>query len=197
MDANLGGQWGTTRAGAWDVTTNYKLGWADSADWGNYTRTFPDATYEVFAALSYDGQNASQLKATLDMVTAGLGTTNQTRENLGVFDAPGSSAWGRNNLVRMSDASGAPKTVALSGTKTVRFTMNSGDFDYIMFIPTSSTPTGGFTSVKLSGSNLVIAWSSGNLESADVITGPWTAVPNATSPATVPTTGAKKFYRLK
>jgi hypothetical protein len=197
MDSNLGGQWGTTRAGAWDMTTSYKLGWADSGDWGSYTRTFPDATYEVFAALSNDNSNEGSINAKVEMVTAGAGTANQTIEALGTFVSNGSGAWGRNNLVRMSDASGNPKTVALSGQKTLRFTMGSGDFDYLLLIPTTVQPTTGFSSVAVSGSNLVLAWTSGTLESADSVTGPWTAVANATSPATIPMTGTAKFYRLK
>jgi hypothetical protein len=40
---------------------------------------------------------------------------------------------------------------------------------------------------------------SGNLESASSITGPWTAVPNARSPYTVPPTSPNRtaFYRLR
>lgn len=56
---------------------------------------------------------------------------------------------------------------------------------------------GGFTSVARNGNNLVLTWSSGTLESADAVTGPWTAVPGASSPATIPITGTVKFYRLR
>jgi hypothetical protein len=61
------------------------------------------------------------------------------------------------------------------------------------------TPVTGpeFTSAALVGGNLVIAWSTGVLESAETITGPWTVVPDATSPATIPTTGTQRFYRLR
>lgn len=58
-------------------------------------------------------------------------------------------------------------------------------------------PGGGFTSVARNGNNLVLTWSSGTLESADAVTGPWTAVPGASSPATIPITGTVKFYRLR
>jgi hypothetical protein len=60
-------------------------------------------------------------------------------------------------------------------------------------------PTGGpaFSSVAREGNNLVLAWSSGTLESADSITGPWTPVANATSPATIPISGGSRFYRLR
>lgn len=197
MAGNLDGQWGKTRAGAWEMTQNYKIGWISSGDWGNYTRTFPEGTYDVFAAGSYDGVSASQLNGSLGFVTSAVNTATQTVEPIGNFDAPGTGAWSRNNLVRLTDGAGNPKTVTVSGQKTIRWTYNSGDADYLLFIPTSGGSTAAFSSVKVSGTNLVIAWSSGNLESADSVTGPWTAVTGASSPATVPMTGAKKFYRLK
>ena len=197
MGGNLDGQWGKTRAGAWEVTQNYKIGWIGTGDWGNYTRTFPEGTYEVFAAGSYDGVGASQLNGSIAFVT-GAATATQTLEPIGVFDAPGTGAWSRNNLVRMTDSAGAPKQVTLGGEKTIRWTYNSGDADYLLFIPVGADPgSKAFTSFKLTGSNFVIAWTSGTLESADAVTGPWTAVAGAANPATIPVTGTMKFYRLK
>ena len=80
--------------------------------------------------------------------------------------------------------------------QTIRWTYNSGDADYLLFIPVKSTGN-SFTSVKLTAGGITIAWTGGTLEGADVVTGPWTTMPNATSPATFPTTGTKKFYRVK
>ena len=54
-----------------------------------------------------------------------------------------------------------------------------------------------FTSVAKTGNNLVLTWTTGTLEQADIVTGPYTAVPGATSPATSPISGAAKFLRLK
>ena len=54
-----------------------------------------------------------------------------------------------------------------------------------------------FASFAKTGSNLVLTWTAGTLEEAASVTGPWTAVANATSPATVAITGAQKFLRLK
>jgi hypothetical protein len=48
------------------------------------------------------------------------------------------------------------------------------------------------------GGNIVIHWTGGvPLESAPDLTGPWTTVPSAASPYTVPTPGARTFYRPK
>jgi hypothetical protein len=44
--------------------------------------------------------------------------------------------------------------------------------------------------------NAIISWSSGTLVSSTNVTGPYTAVSGATSPYTVPTTGAAAFYQV-
>jgi hypothetical protein len=203
MNDNLGGLWGRTRLGAWDVTTNYKLGWVDTADWGNYTRTFPNATYRVFAALSHgDGpSSATALRGKLDLVTAGVTTTNQTLEALGKFVAPGTGGWGRNNLVPMTDNDGNPKTVALSGEKTVRFTMDSGDFDYLLFVPTELAPEAPrFTSITMSADGkITVAWEGGGtLQATTSLTPPiqWQDV-TSTSPYTFTPEGSAMFGRIK
>jgi len=198
---NLGGQWGRTRAGEWDVTANYKIGWISTGDWGNYTRTFPEPAkeYYVFAAQSYDGVAASQLNSSLGFVTAGVGTTTQTVESVGTFNAPGSGDWSRNNLVAMTDSSGAIKTVELGGKKTVRWTYNSGDADYLLFIPKTSGGTQPkFTSiVKNADGSLTITWEGGGtLQAAESVLGPWTDV-TSTSPYTVTPTQPILFGRIK
>ncbi|MBI2926765.1 MAG: Ig-like domain-containing protein [Verrucomicrobia bacterium] len=196
MDANLGGQLGKFR-GQWEMTVNFKLGWTDTSDWGNYTRAFPNANYQVLAAMSYDGRSADQLKGKLDLVTAGAATTSQTLQPLGKFAAPGSGGWGRNEFVRMIDDAGAVKVVALGGEQTVRFTMDSGDFDYLLFVPSEEVPPPQprFTSVTLQGQNVIVEWTGeGVLEASDrLVGGTWTPLPTATSPFTI-TVGAGQTW---
>lgn len=51
---------------------------------------------------------------------------------------------------------------------------------------------------RAAGGNITIQWTgTGTLESADSVMGPWTAVGNASSPFTAPTSGAARFYRLR
>lgn len=200
INENLGGQLGKFR-GAWDVTVDYKLGWVNTADWGNYTRTFPAGNYAVAAALSYDGRGADQLKGTLSLVTAGANTTTQTLVPLGKFVAVGSGGWGKNNLVPMVTADGAPAIITLGGEQTVRFTMDSGDFDYLLFAPASATPDGPkIDSIKLNtDGSVTISWTGGGtLQAAEAITGPWQDV-TATSPYTFTPAAAQKalFGRIK
>jgi hypothetical protein len=70
----------------------------------------------------------------------------------------------------------------------------------VFYQVTGGGNTGGgptFSSVTLSGGNLVLDWTSNAvLEQADTIAGPWTPVPGVTKPYTTPTTGTAKFYRL-
>jgi len=47
-----------------------------------------------------------------------------------------------------------------------------------------------------SGNNLILNWNAGMLQSADTVTGPYSNV-TPTPPYTAPTTGPRKFYRVK
>jgi hypothetical protein len=58
---------------------------------------------------------------------------------------------------------------------------------------TAVTPT---IAVARSGANVVLTWT-GTLQSADRVEGPYTDVSGASSPLTVPATGAAKFYRAR
>ncbi|HXU74975.1 MAG TPA: hypothetical protein VN794_00330, partial [Methylomirabilota bacterium] len=56
----------------------------------------------------------------------------------------------------------------------------------------------GCITARIQAGQVVIRWTGGvALEGADQITGPWSTVGGATSPYTVPSLGAKKFYRPK
>jgi len=67
-------------------------------------------------------------------------------------------------------------------------------------VPTNNSPL-EFTSIQSSGTNVVLQWTgSGNLQHADVLTGPWIDLvdPNgAFSPYTIPASSPAMFYRLR
>jgi hypothetical protein len=192
-----GNQWATTRMGAFVMTANYKIGWIGSGDWGNYTRTFstPAKTYHVIAAQSYDGTAADQLNSRLGKVTAGVGTATQTVEPIGVFRSNGSAGWSRNNLVVMTDApGGAPKTVELGGTVTLRWNYDSGDAEYLVFIPASEVAPTISASTNPQGQPVITY--TGVLYGSATVDGTYTPVAGATSPFTVTGgAGAAGFYR--
>lgn len=194
-----GGQYASTRAGEWTMTANYKIGWIGTGNWGNYTRTFPTPakTYYVYAAQSNDSQAAGALNSNIGLVTAGVGTDTQTVEPLGNFDAYGTGGWSRNNLVAMTDSSGAIKTIEIGGKHTIRWNYNSGDVDYLIFIPVGETGGVGSASISLSNGNVTIAEvppGSAIVQSAPSVNGPWTNL--GAAPQSVATTGAAMYFRL-
>jgi hypothetical protein len=51
--------------------------------------------------------------------------------------------------------------------------------------------------IQTSGNQVQLIWAGGLLQSADVVTGPYTDVVGATSPFNVSPTAARKFYRVR
>jgi hypothetical protein len=196
MNDNLGGLYGADR-GTFNVTTNYKLGWTDTSDWGNYTREFPEGNFNVFAALSFGGRDADGMRATLALVSDGVGTPDQTLVELGRFLADGSGDWGRNELVPLTNTEGNLQVVSMGGVQTVRFTMDSGDFDYFLLVPTDGVAQPKFTSITVDAGNITIEWTGGGvLEAAEAVTGPWAVIEGATSPYTTALTGTMRVFRV-
>jgi hypothetical protein len=186
--------------GAWDVVNNYKIGWINGGDWHNYTRAIPAGSYTAFAALSYGDTSATGLKATLNKVTAGVGTTTQTLEALGGFDQAGSGAWGRNSLVALKDGTGAAAVFNIAGpVTTLRMSHTSGDFDWLMLVPFAEAEDIQID-VKLNADGTItIAWNGGGvLQAATSLLGPWQDV-TSTSPYTfAPQAGVPyMFGRIK
>ena len=57
-------------------------------------------------------------------------------------------------------------------------------------------PTVPITHARL-GSNLILIWPQGTLQSADNLNGPWSPVSGATSPYTNAITGGNRFFRVQ
>jgi hypothetical protein len=193
---------GVTRAG-FDVKVNHIVGWNDAGDWYNYTRQTPAGDYYVLGRLS-SGEPNNPIKGQLDEVTAGRGTPNQTLKKLGTFNGPTTGNWDTFTFIALRDDSGNAAKVTLGGEKTLRFTVGPTgpvnlDINYLLFIPAGpAAPAGPKLAAARDGANIKIQWTgTGTLESADAITGPWAAVANASSPFSAPTTGSRKFYRLR
>src|SRR5207302_1821070 len=145
LTVSTGGRFAERRPGGFDMTSNYRIGWVDNGEWYNYTRTIPPGVYTAFAALSYGataGTVPHALAGKLSIVTSGVGTTTQTLQDLGTFDAPASGAWGDNDLVPMKGADGTEGVFKLSGTAatTLRFTTGSGDYDWFVLVPVTGIP---------------------------------------------------------
>ena len=201
---NAGGRYGLDRGG-WLMAVDYRIGWVDDGEWYDYTRTIPAGTYQAYAALSSGDTLAHSLRGRLELVTAGVGTTNQTLRALGAFDAPGSGAWGDNHLaplVATNNLSGPPTTFTLpGGPVTLRFTTGSGDFDWFILVPNSVTPIEPPLLVSITADKaglLTLIWTGGGTLQASPDLKTWTDVPGSTpSPAILPANQARQFYRVK
>ena len=51
--------------------------------------------------------------------------------------------------------------------------------------------------LQTSGTNLVLSWSTGTLQSAPAVTGPWTDLTGTNSPYTLSPVGNQNFFRAK
>lgn len=119
-----------------ELAVNYKIGWVGADQWYQYTRTFPAGTYNVYAGMSHgDGpDSATRIGGNLATVSGGTPTV------VGSFYGNATGGWGNNALLPMMDAASTNTlaTVELSGSKTVRFTTQNGDYDFILFVPAAS-----------------------------------------------------------
>jgi hypothetical protein len=196
-----GGQFAITRMGEWETTINFKIGWVDSGDWGNYTRTFPTPaqTYWVFAGASQNTLNPGGIDGSLGLVTAGVGTASQTVDPLGNFTAPGTSAWSRNSLTALTDSAGAIATVEIGGLNTIRWNYNSGDSDYIVFVPATATPVGPMiTGVTVVDGSITVTWTGGGeAEVTDDINGTWTPTGDTDGSFTATIQPGNAFLRVR
>lgn len=183
----------------WEVDVNYQVGWPQSGSWANYTRTVPEGTYTLWAAVSDDNPPSGDVKtyAKFSIVTSDPTQPDQTIEALGAFTATGTG--GRFLLTPLRDAADvtAPvATVKLDGSPvTLRIEHQSGKFDYFMFAP---EPRGapGIESVTIRGGQVSITYS-GTLQQADVVTGPYTDVTGATSPYSTSASAAQQYFRSR
>lgn len=190
---------GATDRGSWTQTINYKLGWTDTGDWGNYTRTIPNGTYKVWAALSHGNSGANLLRARLSRVTTPANVPAQTLADIGSFSGSGTAGWGANRLVPLVDAGGAIREIAFGGTETLRVNLDSGDFDYLVLQAVSLTPTTSFRLIatRNGAGNLVLTWEGGaKLTSSATLNGTYTDVAGSSGIVVTPD-AASQYYKLR
>ncbi len=182
MDVNYSEAWGR---GFTDLEVNFKIGWIGAGQWYNYTRTIPAGKYNVYAGLSHGESLAGQLSGSLQKVTAGANTANQTLEELGTFTGQGTGGWGVNRLVPLQNAGGENVALDLGGVTTLRYSTTNGDFDFLILTP-APTERPMFTKTTLNANGtLTLEWTGGGtLQAGPSINGPWAPMAGATSPYT-------------
>ena len=129
-----------TRPGGVVPPLNYRIGW-NNASWYNYSRTVPDGTYTAYAAASfYDSSppEPGQIDATFSMVTAGVGTSNQTLRTLGTFF--GAARGMVDTLTPLKNEDGSQAVFNVRGRTTFRYFCVSGDSDYVVLVPVTNIP---------------------------------------------------------
>ncbi|HEV2692577.1 MAG TPA: glycosyl hydrolase family 28-related protein [Verrucomicrobiae bacterium] len=121
---------------------DYDVGFNSTGNWGNYTRTFPAGTYNIYLRAA-DGIGASGDSASLSAVTGGQTTTNQTTTKLGTFFVPATGDWQAYTWVPLKDGIGNLVQVTNSGSvKTLRATTDNGNYNanFYILIPAYAPP---------------------------------------------------------
>jgi hypothetical protein len=110
------------------------IGFWNSGQWLNYSRTFPTNSYNVYGRLA--GGNGPFNNTTLKLVTAGRGTPIQTTQLLGSFADASAAGWQTWHWVPLRDTNGVLAKVSLGGVQTLQATSgNNVNANYFMFVP--------------------------------------------------------------
>jgi autotransporter-associated beta strand protein len=140
---------------------DYDVGFNSGGNWGNYTRTFPPGTFNLYLR-GADGIGAADDSAALWVVTGGRMTTNQTTAKLGTFSVPSTGGWQIYTWVPLKDIGGNPVQITNDGSvKTLRVTTDNGNYNanFYILVPTYTPPTGvTLTAVNHNG-NIGISFS--------------------------------------
>lgn len=147
----------TQFAGGFD----YDIGFFGQGEWGNYTRTYPGGTFNVWGRFACGDANGSQ--AILSLVTSGWGTSIQTSNALGSFSIP-TTGWSSFGWVPMRDANGNLATVSLNGsTNTLKLYRDPTapfadvNVNFLMLVP-ATVAQGPSLNASHSGNNIVISF---------------------------------------
>ena len=179
--------------------SDYDVGNFNTGDWGNYTRNYPAGNYFVYGRLA-----GYSLTAYLDKVTGGGGTTNQTTQRLGTWEA-NPNGWQSWAWVPLTDPGlVAPVIVTLGGTNTLRITSGGNvNANYFMLVPAQGIQL----SAAMSGTNIVISFptqagANYRVFSNTSLTGSnWTLVSTVSGDGTVksasdPVSGNPRYYKV-
>jgi hypothetical protein len=131
---------------------DYHLYWYGPGDWANYTRDYPPGSYYVYVRTAGLGL----FNMNLDQVIAGTGTTNQTTQHVGQWQASGNGIQ-TNAWVLLTDGGlVAPVVVRLGGVPTLRVTTTTGNCypNYFMLVPAF----GAHLSAAVSANNFNISF---------------------------------------
>ncbi len=134
---------------------DYDVGFNDGGNWGNYTRTFPAGTYNIYLR-GADGIAAVSDSASLSVVTDGETTTNQTTAPAGTFSVPSTGDWQKYAWVPLLGSGGNLVQITNSGSiKTLRVTTVNGNYNanFYLLAPVYTPPASMALAASLTGEN--------------------------------------------
>ncbi len=166
---------------------DYNIGFTTAGNWGNYTRSFPSGTYNIYMRSASPGSTSDS--ASMSLVTGGRDTSSQTTSLMGTFSAVNTGGYQTYAWVPLKDGSG--NFVAFTGgsVQTLRVTTdNAGNnINCYMLIPTNAYsafgigPATNFT-LNFGGTpipqgvgvnwNTANNWSDGNPASVSAVSNP-------------------------
>jgi len=119
---------------------DYDVGFANTGNWGNYTRTFPAGVYNLYMrAASPNGPTTDS--ASMYLVTSGRGSTSQTTTKLGTFSVPNTGDWQAYTWTPLKTNLSTFAKLTGGSVETLRATTDNGGYNvnYYMLVTTNIT----------------------------------------------------------
>ncbi len=121
--------------------------------WINYTHTFPSGNYYVYARLSAGG--TSNITFQCAQVTSGAGTSTQTTNVIGYFQATGNSYGSYQYAPLINTNTGTHVQLPLSGIQTLQVTGDGFErVNFFMLVPPGTARLGS----SVVGTNVVLSF---------------------------------------
>lgn len=121
--------------------TDVQIGGIVSGEWMNYTRTLPNARYQIWLRAA---STAAQ-EVRIDRVTGNPRQPNQAVELVGAFSVPRTGNLVNFEYAPLADLQGRPVSLALGGQTTLRLTALNANSDlalnFVLLAPTTEAPT--------------------------------------------------------
>jgi hypothetical protein len=114
---------------------DYDIGFTTSGDWGNYTRTFPVGTNNIFVRVSRGAGGVQTDAGKISLVTSDPTVSGQTTLDLGRHNTPPTGDWQKYAWVPVINSGGYPARFVGDGTpKTLRYTFDGAGENVNFFL---------------------------------------------------------------
>jgi hypothetical protein len=121
---------------------DFDVGFTGAGNWGNYTRTYPAGTFNMYVRASRGDGGSVGDAGNVAFVTSGFGTTNQTTSLIGRYGVSSTGNWQKYAWSAVKDTGGNLSRIALNGsTNTLRVTIDGGGHNqnFFMLLPEDTT----------------------------------------------------------